>query len=300
VEIYGFDFTSAPGHGKAITCAGCALQDGTLSVVDVDCFRSFEMFEAFIAQPGPWVAGIDFPFGQPRKLVQDLNWPLSWEGYVRELDATMKPETRKTDFAELLAGYRQGRPRGDKQHLRRVDVLADSRSPMMMYGVPVGRMFIEGAYRLLQSGASIPPCHVVDDPRIILEAYPALAARRWTGGRPYKTDEKRKQTQQRKEAREAIVAGLRREANRYYGLEVEFSEAHAEAFVEDATADGLDALLCAVQAAWAYTKAEENYGIPPDCDPLEGWIVDPQLAWWSLQSGQINRRDAEGAKPCGA
>ena len=41
--------------------------------------------------------------------------------------------------------------------------------------------------------------------------------------------------------------------------------------------DGLDALLCAIQAAWAYTKADAGYGIPAHCNPNEGWIVDPQL-----------------------
>jgi hypothetical protein len=33
----------------------------------------------------------------------------------------------------------------------------------------------------------------------------------------------------------------------------------------------------AVQAAWAYSQADNNFGIPVDCDPLEGWIVDPSL-----------------------
>ena len=41
--------------------------------------------------------------------------------------------------------------------------------------------------------------------------------------------------------------------------------------------DQLDALLCAVQAAWAYSQADDNFGIPVYCDSLEGWIVDPSL-----------------------
>jgi hypothetical protein len=35
--------------------------------------------------------------------------------------------------------------------------------------------------------------------------------------------------------------------------------------------------LCAVQAAWAYREREEGYGVPQECDPNEGWIVDPAL-----------------------
>jgi hypothetical protein len=40
-----------------------------------------------------------------------------------------------------------------------------------------------------------------------------------------------------------------------------------EELVRDPTADALDSLLCAVQAAWAYTKREEDYGTPPECAP---------------------------------
>jgi predicted RNase H-like nuclease len=47
--------------------------------------------------------------------------------------------------------------------------------------------------------------------------------------------------------------------------------------VRDPAADALDSLLCAVQAAWAYTKSDENYGVPPDRNPDEGWILDPKL-----------------------
>ena len=42
--------------------------------------------------------------------------------------------------------------------------------------------------------------------------------------------------------------------------------------------DALDALLCALQAAWAYTQREQGYEILSTCDALEGCIVDPQLS----------------------
>ena len=50
-----------------------------------------------------------------------------------------------------------------------------------------------------------------------------------------------------------------------------------EEFVSDPSADALDSLLCAVQAAWAYEKRYEGYGVPPECDPDEGLILDPAL-----------------------
>jgi predicted RNase H-like nuclease len=54
-------------------------------------------------------------------------------------------------------------------------------------------------------------------------------------------------------------------------------EGWRERFVREPAADTLDSLLCAVQAAWAYTRRETDYGIPDECDPLEGWILDPAL-----------------------
>jgi hypothetical protein len=50
-----------------------------------------------------------------------------------------------------------------------------------------------------------------------------------------------------------------------------------EEFVVDPSADALDSLLCAVQAAWAFSKKNEGWGVPPECDPDEGWILDPAL-----------------------
>ena len=48
--------------------------------------------------------------------------------------------------------------------------------------------------------------------------------------------------------------------------------------VEDPTGDRLDALFCAIQAAWAWSKKKDNYGMPRCVDPLEGWIADATLA----------------------
>ena len=48
--------------------------------------------------------------------------------------------------------------------------------------------------------------------------------------------------------------------------------------VEDPSGDELDALLCATQAAWAWAKRNQNFGLPADSDPLEGWIAHPQTS----------------------
>ena len=43
--------------------------------------------------------------------------------------------------------------------------------------------------------------------------------------------------------------------------------------MDDATGDTLDAIACAVQAAWCAARAGENYGLPRAVDPVEGWIA---------------------------
>jgi hypothetical protein len=203
MRIYGLDFTSRPSSKKPITLAVCDLEEEVLKVLYFQRLPDFERFESLLASDGPWVAGIDFPFGQPRKLVENLRWPSSWEGYVDAVHAM-----GKAGFEQTLARYRGPRPVGDKQHLREADRKANSRSPMMLAGVPVGKMFFQGASRLLASDASILPFRHADDRRIIVEAYPTLVARKWIDARSYKSDTKRKQTPEKKTARREIVSGL--------------------------------------------------------------------------------------------
>ncbi len=147
---------------------------------------------------------------------------------------------------------------------------------MMVYGVPVGRMFWAGAPRLLAAGMSIIPCHPTGDARIALEAYPALVARKWIDMRPYKNDTRAKQTSALRDARCDLITGLRATCRDHYGFVLDLADDLAVAMREDPSGDLLDASLCAVQAAWA--SGQSGYGVPPVADPLEGWIVDPATA----------------------
>jgi predicted RNase H-like nuclease len=47
--------------------------------------------------------------------------------------------------------------------------------------------------------------------------------------------------------------------------------------IDEQMGDELDALCCAIQAAWAYSEREHNYSIPAGYE-REGWIVDPALS----------------------
>ena len=148
---------------------------------------------------------------------------------------------------------------------------------MRLSGVPVGKMFSQGAPRPLASGARVEPCRRTGDDRAAVEASPAVVARRFLGRTAYKRDAV-PDTPERRSARETLVLGLEsptlREA---YGFTMETDDYRREEFFVDPSADALDSLLCAVQAAWAYAKRDEGYSVPPECDPDEGWILDPTL-----------------------
>ncbi|HLZ61432.1 MAG TPA: DUF429 domain-containing protein, partial [Ktedonosporobacter sp.] len=162
-----------------------------------------------------------------------------------------------------------------KLHLRATDQLAGAISPMMLHRVPVGKMFFQGATRLYHSPVSILPCRPTSDTRIAVEGYPALVARKLIGKRSYKSDMHSQQTIEKAMARREIVKGLRSEQlQEWYGMSVAIPDDSGELLIKDAMGDMLDAVLCALQAGWAYMQRERGYGIPAECDRDEGWIVD--------------------------
>jgi hypothetical protein len=272
VRIYGLDFTSAPGRRKPLIVLGCTLSGDSLRVEDSETLTDFGGFEDFLRRRGPWVCGMDFPFGQPRSLVAALGWQASWEGYVGEVGKLPKEE-----FEEKVRADMATRPAGRKWRYRLADRRSGSSSAMMLFRVPVGKMFYQGAPRLLASGVRVEPCRRNGDERVAVEAYPAVVARRFLGRTAYKRDAA-PDTPERRSARETLLSGLESAVLReVYGFAVEMNDHWREEFVRDPSADALDSLLCAVQAAWAYVRRDENYGVPSECDPDEGWILDPAL-----------------------
>lgn len=273
MNIFGIDFTSAPSRRKPITCAVCELQGDVLTLRECRTMPTFAEFETWLRSDGPWLAALDFPFGQPRKLIANLGWPAAWSDYMRII-ASMS----KIEFEETLAAYRAGRPPGDKLHMRVTDTLAGARSPMMLHRVPVGKMFFQGAPRLLNADVSILPCRPLLSNKVAVEGYPALVARKWLGKRSYKSDERGKQSSEQHEARHDLITGLQSsELFHHYGFHLSLTESMADALIVEPMGDLLDALLCAIQAAWVYTRRDNDYGIPANCDADEGWIVDPML-----------------------
>ena len=273
MHIYGLDFTSAPSREKPITCVGATLIEQTLHVESLVVFECFDTFENFLGSPGPWIAAMDFPFGQPKKLRVNLDWPEGWDEIAR-LVGDLSP----AEFETILTDYRQPRESGDKHHLRRTDALAGAQSSMMLYGVPVGKMFHRGVPLLERARVNIIPCRPLNKDRYVVEGYPALVARRYIDKTKYKSDKRSQQSAECEDARRAlldILQGPRLEED--FGLTLDLPVGLSDEFIADATADRLDALLCAIQSAWAWTQQDKNFGIPAGVDAAEGWIVDPGL-----------------------
>jgi predicted RNase H-like nuclease len=273
MKVFGVDFTSRPRKAKPITCAECRFDGQSLTLTSLQAFSSFAAFEAWLATPGAWIAGLDFPFGQPRKLIKNLGWPAAWSAYMAIITGMQREE-----FVELLEDYKRDRDTGDKEHLRETDRLAKSASPQKLYNPPVGKMFYEGATRLYRSPLSIEPMRPTHDNRIVIEVYPALFIRRYIGRTPYKSDTRAKQTQERQAARIEVLRSLQAKAFYHqYHFHLALSQEFRDRLIEDVAGDELDAMICAVEAAWSWNQRNENLGIPKDANPNEGWIVSQEL-----------------------
>ncbi len=267
MKIYGIDFTSRPTGRKPITCLECELKGDVLTAGELHEWADFVEFEVALDQPGPWVAGIDSPFGQARKFIETIGWPDTWQGYVDHVAAMSRDE-----FREALDDYRATREPGDKEHRRATDVSAGSMSPQKLYGTPVGLMFYEVAPRLRSANVTIPAVRAGDPDRVVVEAYPGILARHFIGRRSYKQDTKQKQTEDQCIARHDLYNLLiSSQLKNTYGITLHASQLLAD----DPMGDQLDALLCAIQAAWS--SRAKNYGVPRSVDSLEGWIADATL-----------------------
>ena len=267
MRIYGIDFTCAPRRAKPITVASGTLKRSILELEDVERIESFAAFEAFLARPGPWIGGFDFPFSLPRELVRDLRWPGEWAALVAHCARMTRIELRAA-----LDAYRSGRPVGKKYVHRATDYPAGSSSPMKLVNPPVALMFHEGARRLAAADVRLPGLLEKSSTRIALEAYPGLLARRQLGMRAsYKSDTRSEHTPARRRVRAEVVRAMK--AGRPLGIALALSAKLEKQIVADGSGDLLDAAICAIQAAWAWQKRRKNYGLPADAPPGEGWIL---------------------------
>jgi hypothetical protein len=293
--VLGVDFTSAPRLRKPITVAvgrvATGRARGSPAAYRLDRVReldSFPAFEDLLREPGPWLAGFDLPFGQPRPLVEHEGWPAVWPELVAHY-CGLPRERLRDRFRRWCAA----RPVGDKFAWRRADKPAGSSPAMRWANPPVAWMMHAGIGRMLAAGLVF-PAH--DHPpragrrrpgagtaRIALEAYPGFTARQVCRG-SYKSDVAAMQTPARTANRSRILAALVA-GTAGLGPRLELSATWRRKLVADGSGDLLDAVICGLQAAHAALLP--GYGLPADLDPLEGWIaaVPPPASRAATASG---------------
>jgi hypothetical protein len=270
----GCDFSSAPNAKKQIVLALGLSKDGRVQLLKLERLSSLAAFEKWLHDTPNWVGGFDLPFGLPRELVQAMGWPENWRACILHF-ASLSREQIRAEFAAFC----NARPVGGKFAHRATDLLAKSSPSMKWVNPPVAFMLHAGVPILLESGAYFPglqsqrPSQI--NARVALEAYPGMLAREVLGQRSYKADDRARQTPERLIARKDLINALE-QGNTRLGLRLKVTHAQRDVLADDATGDALDATLCLLQAAWAqarHVQGDVRYGLPPDVDPLEGWII---------------------------
>ena len=268
--LLGVDFSSSPSRRKPIVMARGERAGTRVHLRSLETFETLDALGRWLAAPAHWVGGFDLPLGLPRELVQQLGWPQEWSACLRHYGQLSRAEIRDT-FAAFCAA----RPAGAKWAHRATDRPAGSSPSMKWINPPVAYMLHAGVPLLLAAGVHLPGLHTGDARRVALEAYPGLLAREVLQRRSYKSDDRAKQTPDRLIARKDLITALENGQTRLQ-LQLKLSHAQRDALVDDARGDRLDAVLCLLQAAWAdarHAQGDAMYGLPPDMDPLEGWIV---------------------------
>jgi len=267
--VYGIDFTSAPSKRKPITCARAYLDENCLTVEALDAWQTWGGFEALLQRPGPWIAGLDFPFGLPQKFIRNIGWPPPWADYVRHIESI-----GKTDFEAALNDYRLGRAAGDREHLRATDRPVGAISPQKLYGVPVAKMLFAGAPRLLNASVDVWPLRIGANDATVIEAYPGYLVRRLCGRISYKHDQPISDAVERQENRQRILSKLKpsKLIHAWGRLKVVIEKDVRERCTNDHRGDCLDAVLSAVHAAMFALNPVDPTSLPQDATVTEGWI----------------------------
>lgn len=305
----GVDFTCAPSKTKPITIARGQRLGSVVRLLGVDAVGSLD---AFLLALGPdqamasagWVGAFDFPFGLPRVFVQALmqsaSAPAGWPphpstvtGDALRADALItllhQHCQNRQGFAALIDawGHTWGQgTRPPKLPHRAADTAmpgVSSTSPLQTRYVPVGKMYFEGLWRLVQAGVSLPglltptglEAPADPAPRLALEAYPGLLAHEIIGRQSYKADARDQQTADRLVQRLSLIDALEQGRTRL-GLRLKLTPAQRDHLASDAQGDRLDAVLCLMQAAWGQQRladGDARCGLPDHIDPIEGWIL---------------------------
>ncbi len=268
--LLGCDFSSRPTRQKSIVIAIGSLSNGRIQLLKIERLDSALVFDRYLQSTPHWLGGFDFPFGLPREAVNNLGWPLAWKACIDHYASLSRAEIRNS-----FAAFCDARPSGQKFAHRATDLLAKSSPSMKWVNPPVAYMMHAGVPALLRAGAHLPGLHEGDRSRVALEAYPGMLAREVLGNTSYKSDDKAKHTPGRLIARKDLINALEHGQTRLH-MRLKLTHAQRDVLADDASGDALDAVLCLMQAAWALVQHDAGaplYGLNPELDPLEGWII---------------------------
>jgi hypothetical protein len=283
-ELVGVDFSCAPNRAKPIVAAHGRWRGGALEFERWSHCEDWLAFDRLLRRPGPWLGGFDLPFGLPRELVVALGWPTDWLGAMHCFCATERSRLR-----DRFKAFCAARPAGAKFAHRATDRPAGSSPSMKWVNPPVAWMMHAGIPRLLSAGVSLPGLHWRSGNRLAFEAYPGLVARAVTAHRSYKSDDRRLIADpNRRLARQAIVHALERGEVAQLAPLALGRRARDDA-LNDGRGDRLDALLCLAQAGWALQRPD--FGLPPELDRLEGWIIGAGAIGTVESAGLDSTRD---------
>lgn len=297
-QVLGVDFSSAPSASKPIVVAR-GQSDGRVvrlgQLISLTDLPSFEQFLQLTTTEG-WTGAFDFPFGLPRAFVTALenSPPVGW-AVARIADATdLIQRVRGPDAAaakqhvqRLVDGWGKDwaiGQRPDRLPHRQTDLALQgitSTSPLQTRYVPVGKMYVEGLWRLLQAPIHLPLLRPLPSAsNCALEGYPALLAHEMLQGRPaaersYKNDAAGTVDPARLLNRLQIIDQLE-QGRTCLELRLKLTPAQRDHLAQDTQGDRLDSVLCMLQAAWAarmHDNGHPCHGLNPLADPIEGWIL---------------------------
>lgn len=292
--LLGLDFSCAPSPRKPIVAAWGRRHGAVVKLEALESISTLDGFDVLLSPTHPrapegWIGGFDFPFGLPRVFVDALRaetgLPLA---DTRDLISHLR--TRCTDrqgFQRLVDGWGSAWGHGTRPATlphRRCDTAMEgvsSTSPLQTRYVPVGKMYFEGLWRLVQAGVSLPglhepPAQATEMPRIAFEAYPGLLAHEILGRQSYKTDAREQVDAARRLVQRLSLIDALEQGRTRLGLRLKLTPAQRDHLASDPQGDRLDAVLCLLQAGWAHMRLAEGdtrAGQPRDMDKLEGWIL---------------------------
>jgi len=278
VQLLGCDFSSAPSAQKSIVLALGEVSNERVQLSKLLRLSSLAALSEWLQSTSSWVGAFDLPFGLPRELVVALGWPTQWSACMEHYASLDRRQIR-----DLFAAFCDARPSGAKFAHRATDRLAGSSPSMKWVNPPVAYMLHAGVPLLQGVDAFFPGLQELAHPqtqssvhaKVALEAYPGFLARQVLDRRSYKADDAQRQTPDRLIARKDLIHALE-QGLPGLNLRLKLTHAQRDALADDAKGDALDAVLCLMQAAWAWRRrqeGDERYGLPAEMDSLEGWIV---------------------------